>query len=131
MTDFHPLNQIKLAPFRNYPPGLPVVAWNPWTDVRQRHDIAALNLSFPFDPIPGETVAEIHKNRTSLFSPSPSLFLSTNVLFPDNWSKLIRQAYLASITYIDDLIGKLLHSLQDFSLAQNTIVVLLGDHGSN
>lgn len=96
---FHPIDKIELPTFRSYPPGLPEVAWNPWTDLRRRYDIGNLNLSFPFQ------------------------------IMPDEWTRLIRQAYFASVSYIDNLIGKLLKSLEKSSLHQDTIVVLLGDHG--
>jgi hypothetical protein len=45
-----------------------VVAWNPWTDLRERDDVAALNISFPFGPIPGEiiTVSVKRKNQLGL-----------------------------------------------------------------
>lgn len=82
-------------PFR--PPTLPTVAWNPWTDIRDREDIRNLNLSFPFGHM------------------------------PDIWSLKIKQSYFASISYIDDLLGKILEHI-DFD---NTIVVLTGDHGIN
>lgn len=36
------------------PSALPMVAWNPWTDLREREDVAALNVSFPFGPMPGK-----------------------------------------------------------------------------
>ena len=52
-SEFHPIDKIQLPGFRNYPPGLPEVAWNPWTDLRWRHDISNLNLTFPFQVMPG------------------------------------------------------------------------------
>jgi len=42
---------------------LPTVAWNPWTDLREREDVAALNVSFPFGPINGETLNVSVKGR--------------------------------------------------------------------
>lgn len=44
----HPLTKITLPGLRNYPPGLPGIAWNPWNDIRWRDDIANLNISYPF-----------------------------------------------------------------------------------
>ncbi len=46
------------------------------------------------------------------------------------WKELI-QAYLACITFVDDEIGRLLGALQESGLSDNTIVVLLSDHGQN
>ncbi|MGB6151992.1 MAG: sulfatase [Pricia sp.] len=41
------------------------------------------------------------------------------------------QGYYASVSYIDAQIGRVLQSLQDLELNDNTIVVLWGDHGYN
>ncbi|KAG8332959.1 hypothetical protein J6590_012728 [Homalodisca vitripennis] len=94
----HPLANVSLPP-NNWPVLLPSVAWNPWTDVRMRDDIASLNIPFPFGRM------------------------------PDEWSRLIRQSYYAAVSYVDDLIGKLIHELRTTNLYSNTIIVLLGDHG--
>lgn len=42
------------APDPDVPKKLPNVAYNPWTDIRKREDVQALNLSFPYGPIPKE-----------------------------------------------------------------------------
>jgi arylsulfatase A-like enzyme len=39
------------------------------------------------------------------------------------------QAYLASVTFVDHQIGKVIQALEDSPHADNTIVVLLSDHG--
>jgi len=49
--------------------------------------------------------------------------------FPDSLSTHLKLAYYASITFIDAQIGQLLHNLERLGLAENTIVVLWGDHG--
>ena len=41
----------------------------------------------------------------------------------------IRRAYMACVTYTDTQIGKVLKTLEDVGLSNNTIVVLWGDHG--
>ncbi len=46
----------------------------------------------------------------------------------DNLRK-VRRAYFACISYIDDLVGKVLRSLDEFGLANNTIVIFMADHG--
>jgi hypothetical protein len=50
--DLYPLSDIHLAPNPTFPLWLPTVAWNPWTDIREREDVQALNISFPFGPVP-------------------------------------------------------------------------------
>ncbi len=44
------------------------------------------------------------------------------------WKPKVR-AYLASISFVDMLVGRLLDTLDKEGLAENTIVVLLSDHG--
>uniref|UniRef100_V9KJ45 Iduronate 2-sulfatase n=1 Tax=Callorhinchus milii TaxID=7868 RepID=V9KJ45_CALMI len=95
----YPREEIPLAPDPKIPPKLPPVAYNPWTDLRKRDDVQALNLSFPYGPI------------------------------PNDFQVLIRQSYFAAVTYIDVQIGKLLSALDELGLANDTIVVFTSDHG--
>jgi iduronate 2-sulfatase len=44
-------------------------------------------------------------------------------------ARTLRHGYYACVSYVDAQVGKLLHSLHRLGLAQNTIVVLWGDHG--
>lgn len=46
-----------------------------------------------------------------------------------NTTRTLRHGYHACVSYIDAQIGKLLTTLDQSGLAQNTIVVLWGDHG--
>ncbi|KAL1516577.1 hypothetical protein ABEB36_000475 [Hypothenemus hampei] len=93
--DFHPLSNVSLPQNRFRLSLLPTVSWNPWIDIRKREDIKKLNIAFPYGPMPDETI------------------------------KKIIQAYYASVTYTDHLLGRLL-SIIDLN---NTIVVLTSDHG--
>ena len=43
--------------------------------------------------------------------------------------KRVYRAYYATITYIDDKLGQVLHELERFGLMDNTIVIFLSDHG--
>lgn len=47
----------------------------------------------------------------------------------DEYARKLRHAYLASISYIDAQIGKLMQELKASGLHKNTIVVVWGDHG--
>ncbi len=49
--------------------------------------------------------------------------------FPPAQAKLLKHGYLASVSYIDAQVGRLLQSLDKLGLDKNTIVVLWGDHG--
>ncbi|WP_114751082.1 sulfatase [Pleomorphovibrio marinus] len=47
----------------------------------------------------------------------------------DDYATTLRHAYYASVSYVDAQIGKVLDQLEELGLAENTIVVLWGDHG--
>jgi arylsulfatase A-like enzyme len=47
----------------------------------------------------------------------------------DEQAKLLKHGYLASVSYTDAQIGKLLNRLEELGIMENTIVVLWGDHG--
>ncbi len=51
-----------------------------------------------------------------------------NVTRTNNWEKAV-QAYLASITFADAQVGRLLDALDASGYADNTIIVLWSDHG--
>jgi len=47
----------------------------------------------------------------------------------DDYARKLKHAYLASISYADAQIGKLMQELKSTGLDKNTIVVVWGDHG--
>jgi arylsulfatase A-like enzyme len=47
----------------------------------------------------------------------------------DAYRRKLRWAYYASVSYVDAQIGKVLNALDSLGMAENTIVVLWGDHG--
>ncbi len=47
----------------------------------------------------------------------------------DDYARKMRHAYFACVSYIDAQVGKLLDELEMSGLAENTIVVVWGDHG--
>lgn len=49
--------------------------------------------------------------------------------FTDEQIKRAKRAYYGSVSYVDDCIGKLLATLDEAGLAENTIVIFSGDHG--
>ncbi|KAJ8931406.1 hypothetical protein NQ314_015678 [Rhamnusium bicolor] len=77
------------------------VAWNPWTDIRERDDIKKLNVPFPYGPLPDEIIKDII------------------------------QSYNAAVSYIDDLTGKLLKEVKNDTLIVFTgdHGWSLGEHG--
>ncbi|EKD14775.1 uncharacterized protein L3040_004005 [Drepanopeziza brunnea f. sp. 'multigermtubi'] len=49
--------------------------------------------------------------------------------FTPDQIKRARRAYFGAVSYVDDCIGKLLETLKECRLDENTIVVFSGDHG--
>lgn len=49
----------------------------------------------------------------------------------DDFHRMMRHGYYASASYSDKLVGDILNELERLGLAENTIVVLWGDHGWN
>lgn len=49
--------------------------------------------------------------------------------FPDEFQKEMIHGYRACVSYIDAQVGRLLKKMDELGLAENTIVVLWGDHG--
>jgi iduronate 2-sulfatase len=92
---YHDIDRFSTPDIDFRPYNIPDVAWNPFTDVRERDDIHALNISFP------------------------------DGIIPKRQRMLIRQSYYAAVTYVDDLIGELMKSVD----LTNTVVVLTSDHG--
>ncbi|NKB69112.1 MAG: sulfatase-like hydrolase/transferase [Candidatus Latescibacteria bacterium] len=45
--------------------------------------------------------------------------------------KVLTALYYGAVAWVDDLVGRLLHSLQAYGLDENTIVVFAADHGDN
>ncbi|KAK7114972.1 iduronate 2-sulfatase-like [Littorina saxatilis] len=95
----YPMSNIHMAPNPYYPPWLPPVAYAPWDELRGYHDIRLLNLSFPFQSI------------------------------PNDYQLLLRQAYSSAASYTDHNVGRVLQALDQYGLANNTIITFHGDHG--
>ena len=47
----------------------------------------------------------------------------------DGYARKLIHGYYASISYVDNLIGKLIQGLKSLEMDRNTIIVLWGDHG--
>lgn len=47
----------------------------------------------------------------------------------DSLAQVLKHAYLSSVTYIDAQIGKVIHTLEELGLRENTIILLWSDHG--
>lgn len=109
-----------------FKPHLPFNAPKKYWDLYDREEI-------PVSPNPGipenVNLASLHEsgefNQYALGDEKAGLAESVS----DAYAKKLRHGYLASISYIDVQIGKLLQELKNLGLEENTIVVIWGDHG--
>ncbi|KYN22805.1 Iduronate 2-sulfatase [Trachymyrmex cornetzi] len=96
---YYPIRKFKMPERYIWPDNVNNVAYNPWTDLRWRKDVAKLKLKFPWERI------------------------------PEKFAKQIIQSYYAAVSYIDNIIGKLINQLHVSMIRENTIVILTSDHG--
>lgn len=102
-------------------PHLPFVAPKKYWDLYDRSEIElAPN---PFRPKNAPAYAVQAGEEIRLYHGVP---LGT---VPDDVARGLRHGYFASVSYVDAQIGKVLAELDRLDLRQNTVIVLLGDHG--
>ena len=105
-----------------YKPHLPFVAPKKYWDLYDRSQLRLPNNQYSPKGAPGYAVADTKELRSYVNIPKEGQFsdlLKGNLL----------HGYLASISYIDAQVGLILEKLETLGLRENTIVVLLGDHG--
>lgn len=109
-----------------FKPHLPFTAPKKYWDMYKTEDIPLP----PFASIPrNSTKASLHGsgefNQYKLGEEKASL----NGPMSDAYVRKMRHAYAACVSYVDAQIGKVLNELEKLGLAENTIVVVWGDHG--
>ena len=75
--DLYPLKDIDPPDNPEKPELMPNIAWNPWSAMRTRDDIAALNLSFPFGPMTKEYTLLIRQHYYAS--------VGSILIFPRKW----------------------------------------------
>ncbi len=100
-------------------PHLPLNAPKKYWDLYDREKLPAAKNRFRPEGLPEEV-----RNSTEIYA-----YAKTTQ--PDDFyfQKEAKHGYYACLSYVDAQIGKVLDALEQLGLADNTIVVLLGDHG--
>ncbi len=80
----------------------------------------------PFYPVNGSPYGITGYGELRNYSNIPT---DRNVPIPEDIQKMLIHGYFACVTYVDALVGKILDALEENGLAENTVVVLWGDHG--
>ena len=109
-----------------FKPHLPFTAPKKYWDLYNENEIPIA----PFAAIPeNSSKASLHGsgefNGYKLGEEKASL----NATVSDEYARKVRHAYFACVSYVDAQIGKLMDELEKQGLAENTIVVVWGDHG--
>ena len=105
-----------------FKPHLPFAAPRKYWDLYDPNDF---DLEMPNDPVKNAPVIAFHAHRElGGYSDVPA-----HEEVSKQQARRLRHGYYACVSYIDAQVGKLLQSLKQYELDQNTIVVLWGDHG--
>lgn len=109
-----------------FKPHLPFTAPKKYWDL---YDSSQISLP-PFPAIPeGASLSSLTQsgefNQYALGEEKASLHQPVS----DAYARKMRHAYLAAVSYVDAQIGKVLDELDRLGLAENTLIVVWGDHG--
>lgn len=101
-------------------PHLPFYAPKKYWDLYDRETIGVADNPYPPAQAPealrGSREIDSYHNRNIPYN-------------SDEWHRSCRHGYYACVSYIDAQIGRVLQSLDELGLRENTIVLLWGDHG--
>ena len=110
-------------------PHLPFAAPKKYWDLYKRENIQLSN--YRNAPINGDTIVYQWSELASYkyFSTNYKTDNYRNKYVSEEKSKELQHGYYACVSYIDDLVGMLLSELKELKIDDNTIVVLMADHG--
>ncbi len=115
-----------------YKPHLPLVAprrfWDRYADTPET---AALTAGSPPLGAPAYARKRLLGELTSHehFNTGADEFATGRYTVNETFASNLRRAYFACVSFIDEQVGILLAELEELRLTQNTVVVLIGDHG--
>ncbi len=107
-----------------FKPHLPFCAPAKFWDLYDNEDIGLASNRFAPENIPEEALHSFGELRAYLDIPDDE-----NIAIPDSMQNLLRHGYFACVSYVDHLVGQLIAKLDELQIAENTIVVIWGDHG--
>lgn len=102
-------------------PHLPFNAPKKYWDLYKREDIPMAPNRYRPEGLPKQVV-----NSTEIYA-----YARVTDTGDAEFQREVKHGYYACLSYVDAQIGKVLDALDELGLADNTIVVLLGDHGWN
>lgn len=106
-------------------PHLPFAAPKPYYDL---YNPDTLPEAFP-NFTPTNAISGTASQSTELNNYNHGYYGNVGGHANDSYRRQLRRAYYACVSYVDAQVGKVLDALDSTGLAENTIVVLWGDHG--
>jgi arylsulfatase A-like enzyme len=106
-------------------PHLPFVAPKRYADLYSGDDIRLAK----FQKMPEGAPAVHFQDSWELKNGSYAKYANSDGVLPEADQRELVHGYMACVSYIDAQVGKLLDALDANAVAENTIVVLWGDHG--
>jgi iduronate 2-sulfatase len=103
-------------------PHLPFVAPTKYWDLYERSQVPLAE--FREDPEGAPSYAPQSSGELRQYSDVPDM-----KRFSDDYQRLLIHGYYAATSYVDAQIGRVIDELDKSGLAENTIIVLWGDHG--
>ncbi len=110
-----------------YRPHLPFVAPKKYWDLYDRKQLSLA--SNPFLPENAPVMAADSNYELKACYDLEFVGHPAEYSLPEEIARLLKHGYYASVSYVDACFGKLMSGLDDLGLAENTIVVVWGDHG--
>ena len=107
-----------------FKPHLPFCAPTRFWDLYSAEDIGLANNRFTPENAPEAALHSFGELRAYTDIPNED---STAV--PDSTQNRLRHGYFACVSYVDHLVGQLISKLSELDIAEETIIVLWGDHG--
>ena len=107
-----------------FKPHLPFCAPTKFWDLYDAEDIGLASNRFAPDNIPETALHSFGELRA--YSDIPD---DGDIAIPDSIQNVVRHGYFACVSYVDHLVGQLISKLDELKVAENTLVVIWGDHG--
>ena len=107
-----------------FKPHLPFCAPTRFWDLYSAEDIGLANNRFTPENAPEAALHSFGELRAYTDIPNDDC-----TAVPDSTQNRLRHGYFACVSYVDHLVGQLISKLSELDIAEETMIVLWGDHG--
>jgi iduronate 2-sulfatase len=111
-----------------YRPHLPFIAPKKYWDLYDRENITPAPNNYIPENAPGFAMNSMYE-LGSCYDMKGIVQHPVLGTMPDSISRILKHGYYASVSYVDACFGRLMDGLEAMGIADNTIIVIIGDHG--